>query len=453
MAGLASDGGLFVPASLPDAAPLLESWKALPFASLFTEIVALFVGDDLARDELEALVARSFGRFDHPEITPVVKVGGLYLVELFHGPTLAFKDVALQFLGNLFEHFLRRRETHLTVVGATSGDTGSAAIQALRGKQGVEVFILFPRGRVSPIQELQMTTVADPNIHAVAVEGSFDDAQSIVKGLFNDHRFNGEHRLGAVNSINWARVMAQLVYYFFSYFRVVESRGGRLGEPVRFSVPTGNFGNIFAGVLAKRMGLPVERLILATNANDILHRFVAGGSYRKGQVTATISPSMDIQVASNFERYLFHLAGSDGAQVEGWMEQLREQGGFAVSPEQLRQVHADFLSARVDDEATLETIRTFHEKEGYLLDPHSAVGVAAALERGEGWPVICMGTAHPGKFPTAIARAIAAPPPPPPALEGLADLPTRLRVLPATTGAVRGYIEETLAAVPAPAPH
>jgi threonine synthase len=452
LGGLAPDGGLFLPEVIPDARPRLEEWSELPFAGLFHELVRLFLEGDVPDDELGGMIARSYARFDHPEVVPVVRVGGLYLLELFHGPTLAFKDVALQFLGNLFEHYLAQTGRRLTIAGATSGDTGSAAIHALRGKAGVQVFILFPKGRVSPMQELQMTTVTDANIHCIAVEGSFDDAQAIVKGLFNDRAFNEECSLGAVNSINWVRVMAQVVYYFHGYFRVVAQGGCRLGEPVRFAVPTGNFGNIFAGYLAGRMGLPLEKLILATNANDILHRFITTGVYRKGQVAETLSPSMDIQVASNFERYLFEISGRDGAQVTRWMQELADCGEFRVGADHFGRVQADFVSARVEDGTTVDTIREFHRSEGYLLDPHSAVGVRAALDQPEGSPLICMGSAHPAKFGEAVERAIGAPPPLPPALAGLGELPTRVEVLPAEIEPVQDFMRRTLAAAPLAAP-
>ncbi len=447
--GLAPDGGLFLPESYPEAGQLLEQWSGLSFTGLFQELAGLFIAGDIPQDDLRELVAQSYRSFGHPEVTPVVRVGGHYLVELFHGPTLAFKDVALQFLGNTFAYYLARSGRRLTIAGATSGDTGSAAIHALRGKEGLEVFILFPKGRISPMQERQMTTVADANIHAIAVEGSFDDAQSILKGMFNDREFNDAYALGAVNSINWMRVMAQVVYYFYAYFRVVEDGACALGEPVRFAVPTGNFGNIFAGYVARSMGLPVEKLILATNANDILHRFVTGGVYRKGQVAETLSPSMDIQVASNFERYLFELAGRDSAQLMNWMQELADAGEFQLAPALLERVQADFASSRVDDEATLETIREVHERDGYLLDPHSAVGLRGAMEHGEGGsPVICMGTAHPAKFADAIRQATGQAPSLPPALAGLEALPTRVEVLPATLEAVQGFMRRILGEPP-----
>ncbi len=455
MAGLAADGGLFLPEALPRVGAHLARWQALSFPELCEAVIGPFIGAEIDAATLRGLIARSYGGFDHAEVTPVVPVGPVHVVELFHGPTLAFKDVALQFLGNLFAHFLAASGERLTIVVATSGDTGSAAIHALRGKAGIEVFILFPRGRVSPMQELQMTTVPDANIHNIAVEGSFDDAQAIVKGLFNDRAFNAEFGIGAVNSINWARVMTQIVYYFYAYLRLCDPGRGRaglkLGEPVRFAVPTGNFGNILAGHLARRMGLPIEKLILAANANDILHRFVQTGVYARGELHQSLSPSMDIQVASNFERYLYHLAEEDSGRLRGWLTRFQAEGRLEVGPDLLEAVQAEFASARVDDAQTLETIRQVHDDHGYLLDPHGAVAMRAALEaHGSGAPVVCLATAHPAKFGEAIARAIGAAPPLPDALAGLRGRPTRVAELPATLSAVQEHIRACVVPLAAP---
>ncbi len=447
LAGLASDGGLYLPERVPLVSGSLHEWRSLPFRDLFRAVIQPYIGDEIAAASLKDLVERGFIGFDHLEVTPVVKVGSLYLVELFHGPTLAFKDVALQFLGPLFEKLLSEAGRRMTVIGATSGDTGSAAIHALKGRAGIEVFILFPRGRVSPMQEWQMTTVPDKNIHAVALEGSFDDAQDIVKGLFNDRAFNERYRLGAINSINWARVLAQIAYFFYGYFRVVEREAGMmLGDPVQVAVPTGNFGHMYAGLLARRMGLPIRRLILATNANSILHRFVQTGEYRRGDVIQTHSPSMDIQVASNFERYLFDLAAGDCAQVVRWIDDLKQRGGFSLGSELHARVRSDLDSATVDDATTLDTIRQMEQEYGYLLDPHSAVGVRAALDHLEpGLPMLSMATAHPAKFADAIRTATGHEPPLPAAVTGLDKLPRRVEVLPARLDAVRNYIEQTVA--------
>ena len=460
MTGLAPDGGLFLPESLPDFSARLESLRECSFPELFKILVTPFLDRTIPPEVLDGLVARSYAVFDHPAVTPVLPVGGLYVCELFHGPTLAFKDVALQFLGNLFEQLLGQREARLTILGATSGDTGSAAIQALRGREGIEVFILYPHGRVTPIQQLQMTTVKDANVHPIAIEGTFDDAQRLVKELFNDQAFNAEVSLGAVNSINWVRVMAQITYYFYAYFRVVEfqrergaARDGaandgkmRLGDPVRFSVPTGNFGHVYAGLMARGMGLPVERLILATNANAILHDLVGCGVYRRGEVRHTLSPSMDIQLASNFERYLFDLASRDSGRVNAWLDDLGSKGAITLDSQCWAKVGQDFISESVDDRETVDTIRSVHAASGYLLDPHSAIGYRAGEKhRREGMPTIAMVTAHPAKFSDAIRQAIGREPELPPSLSRLAGLAEQKQMLPPNPDALRKTIRETLA--------
>ncbi len=440
LSGLAEDGGLI----LPERVPVLSEneirlLRDLPYQELAFRIFRYFV-DDIPEEDLKGLIQRAYATFDHPEITPVVRKGPVWILELFHGPTLAFKDVALQFLGHLFEYLLAERGERMNILGATSGDTGSAAIYGVRGKKNLAIFILHPHGRVSPVQALQMTTVTDPNVFNLAIEGTFDDCQAIVKGLFADLDFKKRYRLGAVNSINWARVLAQIVYYFWAYFRVTEAEGV---ERVRFSVPTGNFGDIFAGYLARRMlSGRIERLILATNENDILTRFVNRGDYSVREVVPTISPSMDIQVASNFERYLYYLWGEDPARVREAMACFGEERRLVFSPEELEKVREDFLSASVTQEETLETIRRFYRDTGYILDPHTAVGVRAALEFLEGYPVICLATAHPAKFPEAVSRALGFEPPVPEPLRDLASRPRRVVILPAEMEAVRRFISE-----------
>jgi threonine synthase len=442
MMGLATDGGLLVPGRIPrvDAATL-SRWATLPFAPLALEVIGCFVGeDDIPRADLARLVERSYATFSHPSVTPVVDVDGLRILELFHGPTLAFKDVALQLLGNLFEYLLAREGGHLNILGATSGDTGSAAIYGVRGRRGIDIFILHPHGRVSPVQEKQMTTVLDTNVHNVAIEGTFDDAQRIVKALFGDLGFKGAYRLGAVNSINWARIAAQIVYYFHAWGQI---SGGDPARAVSFAVPTGNFGDIFAGYVARQMGLPVERLILATNRNDILARFIGSGAYESGAVYATLSPAMDIQVSSNFERYLFYLMDGDAAAVKGLMDGFARTGSLVVSEAKHRQAQADFASAAIGEEQTIATIREVYERSGYILDPHTAVGVAAA--RALGSPdAICLATAHPAKFSDAVSSAIGRSVPLPPPFEDLLERESRMAVLPADAGAIRSYMIETL---------
>ena len=442
MMGLATDGGLLVPASPPRLDDeTLQAWAGLRFQDLALEVMTPFVGDAIPRGDLADLIERSYATFSHPEVTPVVRLGDQWLLELFHGPTAAFKDVALQFLGYLFEYLLERDGGRLNIVGATSGDTGSAAIAGVRGKARIQIFILFPDGRVSPIQERQMTTVLDANVHTIAISGTFDDGQRIVKQLFGDLEFKRELSLGAVNSINWARILAQMVYYFYAWGRVT---GGDPCHPVSFAVPTGNFGDIFAGYLAKRMGLPVERLIIATNRNDILSRFVHTGVYAAGEVYPTLSPAMDIQIASNFERYLYYLVDQDPALVASLLEGMSRDGRLEVASHRLVRAQADFAAVAVSDEATLAQIRETFAQEGYILDPHTATGVRAAQGRGD---VICLATAHPAKFAEAVTQAIGREAPPPPALQGLLEKETRCAHLEASAAAVRAHILATLAQV------
>lgn len=439
MMGLASDGGLLLPQKIPRLSEQqLQSLSRLDYKDLAHEIISLYA-TDLPAEDLRNLVDKSYAVFNHPDVTPVVKQDDLYILELFHGPTLAFKDVALQFLGNLFEYYLVQQGKKMNIVGATSGDTGSAAIAGVRGKDNINIFILYPNGRVSAVQEMQMTTVADANVFNIAIDGTFDDAQTIVKDIFNDAHFKQLHALGSINSINWVRVLAQIVYYFYAYFRVVEKTGGK---QVQFSVPTGNFGDIFAGYMAKEMGLPIPQLILATNANNILSRFVKQGDYSLATVHQSLSPSMDIQVASNFERYLYYLYDGDTAKVLVAMNGFKADGKIRFEGELLKRIQRDFIAATIDDPATLEQIATFYQKTGYVLDPHTAVGVAAAMKLGAGAPCVCLATAHPAKFPEAITRAIGAPPPPVPSIEKLRDLPQRREYMSADLNAIKKYIGE-----------
>ncbi len=439
MMGLASDGGLLLPQKIPRLSEQqLQSLSRLDYKDLAHEIISLYA-TDMPTEDLRNLVDKSYAVFDHPKVTPVVKQDNLYILELFHGPTLAFKDVALQFLGNLFEYYLVRQGKKMNIVGATSGDTGSAAIAGIRGKDNINIFILYPDGRVSAVQEMQMATVADPNVFNIAIAGTFDDAQAIVKDIFNDAHFKQLHALGSINSINWVRVLAQIVYYFYAHFRVVEKTGCK---QVQFSVPTGNFGDIFAGYMAKEMGLPTPQLILATNANNILSRFVNQGDYSLATVHQSLSPSMDIQVASNFERYLYYLYDGDTAKVLDAMNRFKNAGKIRFEGELLKRIQRDFLSATVDDPGTMEQISNFYHKTGYILDPHTAVGVAAALKVGVDVPLVCLATAHPAKFPEAITKAIGTPPPPVPAVEKLRDLPHRREFIKADLKVIKKYIGE-----------
>ena len=446
--GLARDGGLLLPESFPDVRDRLADWSRLPYADLAFEVVRLFA-DDIPADDLRAIVRRSYASFrpvppapdqawTGPEPVPVRPAGPVHLMELYHGPTLAFKDVALQFLGNLFEYVLGDGGRELNVVVATSGDTGSAAIHGLRGRKGIRIFVLHPAGRVSPVQEMQMTSVLDDNVFNIALGGTFDDAQRIVKTLFADLPFKDARHLGAVNSINWARVLAQVVYYFYGAFRTME----RTGAPeVSFAVPTGNFGDVFAGYVAWRMGLPVRRLHVATNENDILARFFSTGVYSLGEVVPTISPSMDIQVASNFERWLFLRAGGDAARVRAWMDAFARDRSLRLDPLPDGTQDPVLRAGRADTAATLATIRRFHDEFGVLLDPHSAVGVSVALASGDPAPLVCLCTAHPAKFPDAIARATGdASLATAPEVEALRGAPTRKFPLPADAKAVADFV-------------
>jgi len=440
MMGLADDGGLLLPETIPALSPgELAALEKLAYPELAFQILSRFVGDIPAAD-LKGLIDRSCRSFDHPEITPIRHEDGVYVLELFHGPTLAFKDVALQFLGNLFEYLLKERNEKMNIVGATSGDTGSAAIYGVRGKENINIFILHPHHKVSPIQELQMTTVTDPNVFNLAIRGTFDDGQRIVKEIFGDLDFKARFSLGAVNSINWARVLAQIVYYFYAWGRVRRATGC---QNLYFSVPTGNFGDIFAGYVAKRMGLPIRRLILATNENSILTRFVRNGDYSIDKVVATLSPSMDIQVASNFERYLYYLFDQDTSRVRQAMADFQQTGCLHFSAGEQTRVTEDFLALSVTREQTLATIRDFHATTGYLLDPHTAVGVKAGrdLAGGEA-PVVCLATAHPAKFGDAVRQAICRAPEAPPALTGIEGREQRCEIIDADTRAVKDFVEK-----------
>lgn len=436
LTGLADDGGLLLPSAIPDVTGELGAWRALSYGELACRVFAHFV--DIPDTVMRDLVARSYATFDCEDVVSVVDLGDFHLLELFHGPTLAFKDVALQFLGNLFDHFLRQTGSRLNILGATSGDTGSAAISGVRGKQSIRIFVMFPRGRTSRVQELQMTSVLDPSVHCIAIEGSFDDCQSILKACFGDPGFKAAHSLGAVNSVNWARILAQIVYYFYGAFRVMDRTGK---DSVAFSVPTGNFGDIFAGWVAVQMGLPCERLILATNENDILARFFNHGDYSLGNVVPTISPSMDIQVASNFERYLYYRVGANPERLRELMGHIRSAGRlplFDMSDERL------LIAGQGDTARALATIRDVHEQRGYVLDPHTAVGVSVGRElRIADVPLICLATAHPAKFPEAIRDATGREDlGGHPSVEALAGAETHCDVLAASVDAVKHYIEQ-----------
>ena len=404
LAGLAKDGGLYLPQALPHfSAAELRAMRGMSYAELATTVIAPFVEGSIDRDTLEGLVRDAYRDFRHQATAPVIQLDhDQWLLELFHGPTLAFKDFALQLLGRLLDHVLSRRGEKVVIMGATSGDTGSAAIEGCRHCEHVDIFILYPDGRVSEVQRRQMTTVAGANIHNVAIRGNFDDCQALVKASFVAEPFLPEGRsLVAVNSINWARIMAQIVYYFYAAFAV-----GGPDRPVNFSVPTGNFGDIYAGYLAHQMGLPVNNLVIATNRNDVLHRMLTTGTYGRQPIEASLSPSMDISISSNFERLLFDLYDGDAAQINQMMTDFA-QGDICLSDTALSRAQKLFTSARVSDEETCDEIRMMWERTGQLLDPHTAIGTRAArlcTREGEG-PMVTLATAHPAKFPAAVARA------------------------------------------------
>jgi threonine synthase len=416
LAGLAADGGLYVPAVYPSVSPdEIAALAGVPYAEAATRLIAPFA-EELGPDVLSRATRDAYAGFSHAAIAPLVQIDdNLFVLELFQGPTLAFKDLAMQLLGRLMNHILAQRGLRATIVGATSGDTGAAAIDAFRGQSAVDVFILYPDGRVSDVQRRQMTTVADSNVYTIALQGSFDDAQSILKSLFRDATWRARLGLAGVNSINWARVVAQMVYYFTSAVAL-----GAPHRKISFAVPTGNFGDVLAGYVAKRMGLAIERLIVATNANDILARALATGRYEPRGVTPTQSPSMDIQVSSNFERLLFDACGRDAGATRGAFASLEQAGGFDIPSDALAAIRADFDARAVSELETSAEIAFTYERAGYVLDPHTATGVRAArarLERDPATPVVALATAHPAKFPTAIKRAI-----------GLkVELPARLR--------------------------
>lgn len=441
LTGLARDGGLYLPQRWPNLAPEeIAAFAGLPYAEAAAAVVGRFTGGDIEPAELSARADRAYRGFAHPARAPLIQTGANdWILELHRGPTLAFKDFAMQLIGQLFETALERRDERAVIVGATSGDTGSAAIEAFRGLGQVDVFILYPHGRVSEVQRRQMTTPDEPNVHALAIEGSFDDCQALVKGMFNDFEFRDRIGLAAVNSINWVRVAAQIVYYVTAAVAL-----GAPARPVSFSVPTGNFGDILAGWAAKRMGLPIDRLIIATNENDILHRALETGVYEIGGVRPTTSPSMDIQVSSNFERALFEAYGRDAGAVTGLMAALAETGRFEIATPALAALRADYDSCRASEAEVRGTIQRVWRDTGAIIDPHTAVGVhAAAARRGDPTvPMITLGCAHAAKFPDAVEAAIGVRPGLPPHLADLHERPERMAVLPARLAAVETHIEE-----------
>jgi threonine synthase len=439
LAGLARDGGLYVPESWPSLdAKAIAGFAGRPYAEVALEVIRPFVADAIAEADLARMAQEAYGTFRHPATAPLVQLGNsLFVLELFHGPTLAFKDLAMQLVARLMDHVLRKRSERTTIVVATSGDTGGAAVEAFRGRAQADVVVLFPNGRISEVQRRMMTTAPDDNVHALAIEGTFDDCQALVKAMFNHHAFRDRVRLSGVNSINWARVVAQVVYYF--------TAAAALGAPHRklaFTVPTGNFGDVYAGYVAHRMGLPIERLVVATNVNDILARTFATGAYEIKDVVATTSPSMDIQVSSNFERLLFDAYGRDAKAIRALMGSLAQSRRFTVASHALQGMRALFTADRASEEEAAATMRATMREAGYCVDPHTAVGLAVAEKetRDPSVPMVALSTAHPAKFPDAVEAACGTRPALP---EWLADLPSRrerVTVLPADQAAVERFV-------------
>ena len=439
LAGLASDGGLYVPETLPAWTPeFLRGLAGKSYEEIAHAVVAPFVEGCFDDAQLRELIAKTYAGFGHVARAPLKQIGDdLWLCELHHGPTLAFKDFAMQLIGHFYKAVLARRGKKLTIIGATSGDTGSAAIEAFKGLDNVDVFILFPKGRVSKVQQMQMTTSGAANVHPIAVEGDFDDCQALVKASFNDHAFRDEIGLGGVNSINWGRVMAQIVYYV--------STAVSLGAPDRkisFSVPTGNFGDIYAGYLAKKMGLPIDRLVIATNQNDILHRTVQTGQHFKDGVKPSISPSMDIQISSNFERLLFDLYGRNSQENVALMQSLQNVGGFELSADALKNLRTDFESANCSEAETKAEIKRVFAETGELLCPHSAVGVHAARKTMGASAMVVLATAHAAKFPDAVKEASGVVPDLPPFMAGLLDRKESFSELPNAFDALVAFVRE-----------
>lgn len=447
LTGLARDGGLYMPEQWPSlTTETIKGFAGKPYAEVAKAVLGPLVGGDIPQAALDRMIDEAYASFRHTAVCPLTQLDdNLFVLELFHGPTLAFKDVAMQLLGRLMDHVLKARGARATIVGATSGDTGSAAVEAFKGLDQVDIFILYPHGRVSDVQRRQMTTVASPNVHALAVEGTFDDCQNMVKGMFNNGRFRDELQLSGVNSINWARVAAQAVYYFTAAVAL-----GGPHRPVSFSVPTGNFGDILAGWAAKRMGLPIDRLMIGTNANDILARTLGSGTYEIKGVEPTTSPSMDIQISSNFERLLFEAYGRDGAAVRRLMASLSQSRSFMIKAAPLARIREEFSAEAVNEAKVIDEMMQTYRSTGYILDPHSAIGTRAGralLKSQPEVPVVALSTAHPAKFPDAVERATGVRPGLPPHMADLMERKESFTVLANDQSVVERFIRERARAV------
>lgn len=440
LAGLARDGGLYLPESWPQFSKAeIAAFAGKSYQEIAFSILLRFTGGEIAADRLRSMIQEAYATFRHDAVCPLVQTGpNEFVAELFHGPTLAFKDIAMQLLARLMDHVLGERGERATIIGATSGDTGGAAIDAFAGRERTDMFILFPHGRVSPVQQRQMTTCTAANVHALAIEGNFDDCQALVKAMFNDHRFRDRMHLSGVNSINWGRIMAQIVYFFTTAVSL-----GAPHRPVSFTVPTGNFGDIFAGYAALDMGLPIERLVIATNDNDILARTLETGVYEMRGVVQTTSPSMDIQISSNFERLLFEAAGRDAAAVRSMMASLAQSGSFSIESKALSAIREVFSAGRSDMVETAETIRSVLGSNNYLADPHTAVGLTVARRQPQSQaPIVVLSTAHPAKFPDAVKAACGIDPALPPFLSDLMSRQEKFSVLPSQLEMVQRHIED-----------
>jgi len=437
--GLADDGGLFIPNSLKKfTQDELNLLRKLNYQDLAKKIIFPFIDDFMSESELANIVDKSYSVFRKDNVVDLVALGNIRVLELFHGPTLAFKDIAMQLLGNFYEHFLNKNNKNINVVVATSGDTGAAAIDAIKGKKNMNIFVLHPRNKVSIVQRKLMTTVKDKNVFNIAVKGNFDDCQNLVKSMFSDKDFSKSINMSGVNSINWARIITQAVYYFYSYFL------SKSKQPINFSVPTGNFGDVYAGYLAKKMGLPINRLVVATNQNDILHRAILKGKYEVEKVFETISPSMDIQIASNFERLIYDLNNSNSSETKEIMNNIKKNGKYILTEEKIKKINKDFLSASLNEKEVLDVIKLVYDKHKIILDPHTAVGYGALSKvKLEGISIV-LATAHPSKFPEAINSAIKIKPELPSELKHVLDEKEKYDILSDNLDEIKKYIKSKL---------
>ena len=437
--GLADDGGLFIPKEVKKySTEELESLSVLSYQELAKKIIYPYIGDFMSESELSDIVDKSYSVFRKNNAVALIKVGDVNLLELFHGPTLAFKDIAMQLLGNFYEHYLKKNDKNINVVVATSGDTGAAAIDAIKGKKNMNIFVLHPHEKVSLVQRKLMSTVKEKNVFNIAIEGNFDDCQNLVKSMFADKEFSNSINMSGVNSINWARIIAQAVYYFYTYFQTQDKR------PINFSVPTGNFGDVYAGYLSKKMGLPINKFIVATNKNDILHRAISNGNYEAESVSETNSPSMDIQIASNFERLIYDLNDCDDNETSTIMHGIKKKGKYIISKDKMEKINKDFLSASMSEEEILDTIKEVHIKYDIILDPHSAIGFGALNKVNIDGNNIVLVTAHPCKFPDAIDKSIGIKPELPDELKYVMDERENYDIISNNLSKTQKYIKEKI---------